>query len=71
MTCSTLQGAKQSGFKKEIQMEEEAEDKELAAEAERLKALRESISWKIAVTKGRDLYRKRPDQDTTKRLTAV
>ncbi|XP_053233999.1 cilia- and flagella-associated protein 100 isoform X1 [Podarcis raffonei] len=51
MTCSTLQGAKQSGFKKEIQMEEEAEDKELAAEAERLKALRESISWKIAVTK--------------------
>ncbi|XP_061474399.1 cilia- and flagella-associated protein 100 [Rhineura floridana] len=51
MTCSTLQSAKQSGFKKEIQMEEEAEDKELAAEAERLKALRESISWKIAVTK--------------------
>ncbi|XP_062977458.1 cilia- and flagella-associated protein 100 [Elgaria multicarinata webbii] len=51
MTCSTLQSAKQSGFKKEIQMEEEAEDKELAAEAERLKALRESISWKIAITK--------------------
>ncbi|XP_063147743.1 cilia- and flagella-associated protein 100 [Candoia aspera] len=51
MTCCTLQSAKQSGFKKEIQMEEEAEDKELAAEAERLKALRESISWKIAITK--------------------
>ncbi|XP_053151761.1 cilia- and flagella-associated protein 100 [Hemicordylus capensis] len=51
MTCSTLQNAKQSGFKKEIQMEEEAEDRELAAEAARLKALRESISWKIAVTK--------------------
>nr|XP_034962386.1 cilia- and flagella-associated protein 100 [Zootoca vivipara] len=51
MTCSTLQSAKQSGFKKEIQMEEEMEDRELAAEAERLKALRESISWKIAVTK--------------------
>ena len=52
MTSATLQSAKQSGFKKAIQMEEEAEDKELAAEAERLKALRESISWKIAVTKG-------------------
>uniref|UniRef100_A0ABM5FJR2 Cilia- and flagella-associated protein 100 n=1 Tax=Pogona vitticeps TaxID=103695 RepID=A0ABM5FJR2_9SAUR len=51
MTSATLQSAKQSGFKKAIQMEEEAEDKELAAEAERLKALRESISWKIAVTK--------------------
>ncbi|XP_044307071.1 cilia- and flagella-associated protein 100 [Varanus komodoensis] len=51
MTCSTLQSAKQSGFKREIQMEEEAEDKELAAEAERLKALRESTSWKIAITK--------------------
>ncbi|XP_008103512.1 cilia- and flagella-associated protein 100 [Anolis carolinensis] len=51
MTCSTLQNAKQSGFKKEIQLQEEAEDKELAAEAERLKALRESISWKIAITK--------------------
>lgn len=52
MTCSTLQSAKQSGFKKAIEMEEEAEDKELAAEAERLKTLRESISWKIAITKG-------------------
>ncbi|XP_060095650.1 cilia- and flagella-associated protein 100 [Heteronotia binoei] len=51
MTCSTMMGAKQSGFKRQIQMEEEAEDKEFAAEAERLKALRESISWKIAVTK--------------------
>ncbi|KAJ7316923.1 hypothetical protein JRQ81_003085 [Phrynocephalus forsythii] len=51
MTSATLQSAKQTGFKKAIQMEEEAEDKELAAEAERLKALRESISWKIAVTK--------------------
>ncbi|KAM3848624.1 cilia- and flagella-associated protein 100 [Vipera latastei] len=51
MTCSTLQSAKQSGFKKAIEMEEEAEDKELAAEAERLKTLRESISWKIAITK--------------------
>lgn len=52
MTCSTLQSAKQSGFKKAIEMEEEAEDKELAAEAERLKSLRESLSWKIAITKG-------------------
>ncbi|XP_054833223.1 cilia- and flagella-associated protein 100 isoform X2 [Eublepharis macularius] len=51
MTCSTMMGAKQTGFKRQIQMEEEAEDKEFAAEAERLKALRESISWKIAVTK--------------------
>nr|XP_056718899.1 cilia- and flagella-associated protein 100 [Euleptes europaea] len=51
MTCSTMMGAKQSGFKRQIQLEEEAEDRELAAEAERLKALRESISWKIAVTK--------------------
>ncbi|XP_058025047.1 cilia- and flagella-associated protein 100 [Ahaetulla prasina] len=51
MTCSTLQSSKQSGFKRAIQMEEEAEDKELLAEAERLKALRESISWKIAITK--------------------
>ncbi|XP_077181477.1 cilia- and flagella-associated protein 100 [Paroedura picta] len=51
MTCSTMMGAKQSGFKRQIQKEEEAEDREFAAEAERLKALRESISWKIAVTK--------------------
>uniref|UniRef100_A0A8D0HCF1 Cilia and flagella associated protein 100 n=1 Tax=Sphenodon punctatus TaxID=8508 RepID=A0A8D0HCF1_SPHPU len=55
MTYSTLMNAKQSGFKKKIQMEEEAEDRELAAEAERLKALRESISWKLAVTKGKGL----------------
>ncbi|XP_030426216.1 cilia- and flagella-associated protein 100 isoform X1 [Gopherus evgoodei] len=51
MTYSTMMNAKQSGFKKELQKEEEAEDKELAAEAQRLKALQESISWKIAVTK--------------------
>nr|XP_032640207.1 cilia- and flagella-associated protein 100 isoform X2 [Chelonoidis abingdonii] len=51
MTYSTMMNAKQSGFKKELQKEEEAEDRELAAEAQRLKALRESISWKIAVTK--------------------
>uniref|UniRef100_A0A8C3XI81 Cilia and flagella associated protein 100 n=1 Tax=Chelydra serpentina TaxID=8475 RepID=A0A8C3XI81_CHESE len=51
MTYSTLMNAKQSGFKKELQKEEEAEDRELAAEAKRLKALQESISWKIAVTK--------------------
>lgn len=61
MTCSTMQSAKQTSFKKEIQMEEEAEDKELAAEAERLKALRESISWKIAVTKGECLPKKMHD----------
>ncbi|XP_048344442.1 cilia- and flagella-associated protein 100 [Sphaerodactylus townsendi] len=57
MTCSTTIGAKQSGFKRQIQMEEEAEDKEFAAEAERLKALRESISWKIAVTKDQAVER--------------
>uniref|UniRef100_A0A674J172 Cilia and flagella associated protein 100 n=1 Tax=Terrapene triunguis TaxID=2587831 RepID=A0A674J172_9SAUR len=51
MTYSTMMNAKQSGFKKELQKEEEAEDRELAAEAQRLKALQESISWKIAVTK--------------------
>lgn len=56
MTCSSTMGAKQSGFKRQIQMEEEAEDREVAAEAERLKALRESISWKIAVTKGKELF---------------
>uniref|UniRef100_A0A8C8S0N2 Cilia and flagella associated protein 100 n=1 Tax=Pelusios castaneus TaxID=367368 RepID=A0A8C8S0N2_9SAUR len=55
MTHSTMMNAKQMGFKKELQKEEEAEDRELAAEAERLKALQESISWKIAVTKGRKL----------------
>uniref|UniRef100_A0A8C4VX56 Uncharacterized protein n=1 Tax=Gopherus evgoodei TaxID=1825980 RepID=A0A8C4VX56_9SAUR len=54
MTYSTMMNAKQSGFKKELQKEEEAEDKELAAEAQRLKALQESISWKIAVTKGKE-----------------
>uniref|UniRef100_A0A674IXM5 Cilia and flagella associated protein 100 n=1 Tax=Terrapene triunguis TaxID=2587831 RepID=A0A674IXM5_9SAUR len=57
MTYSTMMNAKQSGFKKELQKEEEAEDRELAAEAQRLKALQESISWKIAVTKGRELAR--------------
>uniref|UniRef100_A0A8C3RN64 Cilia and flagella associated protein 100 n=1 Tax=Chelydra serpentina TaxID=8475 RepID=A0A8C3RN64_CHESE len=57
MTYSTLMNAKQSGFKKELQKEEEAEDRELAAEAKRLKALQESISWKIAVTKGRAFAR--------------
>ncbi|XP_067400580.1 cilia- and flagella-associated protein 100 isoform X2 [Emydura macquarii macquarii] len=51
MTYSTMMNAKQTGFKKALQKEEEAEDRDLAAEAERLKALQESISWKIAVTK--------------------
>ncbi|XP_074813730.1 cilia- and flagella-associated protein 100 isoform X3 [Natator depressus] len=51
MTYSTMMNAKQSGFKKELQKEEDAEDRALAAEAKRLKALQESISWKIAVTK--------------------
>ncbi|XP_006131324.2 cilia- and flagella-associated protein 100 [Pelodiscus sinensis] len=51
MTRSTMMNAKQSGFKKDFQKEEEAEDRELAVEAERLKVLQESISWKIAVTK--------------------
>uniref|UniRef100_A0A8C5RF95 DUF4200 domain-containing protein n=1 Tax=Laticauda laticaudata TaxID=8630 RepID=A0A8C5RF95_LATLA len=63
MTCSTLQSSKQSGFKRAIQMEEEAEDKELAAEAERLKILRESISWKIAVTKGNQVVERETMHD--------
>ncbi|XP_074861364.1 cilia- and flagella-associated protein 100 [Carettochelys insculpta] len=51
MTYSTLMNAKQSVFKKEFQKEEEAEDRDLAAEAKHLKAFQDSISWKISVTK--------------------
>ncbi|XP_019392359.1 PREDICTED: cilia- and flagella-associated protein 100 [Crocodylus porosus] len=51
MTYSSMMNVKQSEFKKQLQKEEEEEDRELAAETERMRALQETLSWKIAVTK--------------------
>uniref|UniRef100_A0A8B9MT27 Cilia and flagella associated protein 100 n=1 Tax=Accipiter nisus TaxID=211598 RepID=A0A8B9MT27_9AVES len=51
MTYSTKIKAKQKGFRKALQKEEEEEARKQATNEERLKTLQESLSWKIAITK--------------------
>ncbi|XP_009468100.1 PREDICTED: coiled-coil domain-containing protein 37 [Nipponia nippon] len=51
MTYSTKMKAKQKGFRKALQKEEEEEGRKQATNEERLKTLQESLSWQIAITK--------------------
>ncbi|KGL97144.1 Coiled-coil domain-containing protein 37, partial [Charadrius vociferus] len=51
MTYSTKIKAKQKGFRKALQKEEEEEARKQATNEERLKTLQESLSWKLATSK--------------------
>ncbi|NXN67077.1 CP100 protein, partial [Himantopus himantopus] len=51
MTYSAKIKAKQKGFRKALQKEEEEEARKPATNEERLKTLQESLSWKIAINK--------------------
>uniref|UniRef100_A0A8C9G7S8 Cilia and flagella associated protein 100 n=1 Tax=Pavo cristatus TaxID=9049 RepID=A0A8C9G7S8_PAVCR len=51
MTCSIKNKAKEKGFRKALQKEEEEENRKQATDEERLKALQECLSWKIAIKK--------------------
>ncbi|XP_072732529.1 cilia- and flagella-associated protein 100 [Ciconia boyciana] len=51
MTYSTKIKAKQKGFRKALQKEEEEEGRKQATNEGRLKTLQESLSWKIAIKK--------------------
>uniref|UniRef100_A0A8C3D753 Cilia and flagella associated protein 100 n=1 Tax=Cairina moschata TaxID=8855 RepID=A0A8C3D753_CAIMO len=51
MTYSTKVKAKQKGFRKALQKEEEEENSKQETDEERLKALQECLSWKIAIKK--------------------
>eukprot|EP00075_Anas_platyrhynchos_P034425 XP_027323678.1 cilia- and flagella-associated protein 100 [Anas platyrhynchos] len=51
MTYSTKVKAKQKGFRKALQKEEEEENSKQATDEEKLKALQECLSWKIAIKK--------------------
>ncbi|KAM9182540.1 cilia- and flagella-associated protein 100 [Mergus octosetaceus] len=51
MTYSTKVKAKQKGVRKALQKEEEEENSRQATDEERLKALQECLSWKIAIKK--------------------
>lgn len=54
MTYSTKVKAKQKGFRKALQKEEEEENRKQATDEERLKALQECLLWKTAIKKGRE-----------------
>ncbi|XP_035193255.1 cilia- and flagella-associated protein 100 isoform X2 [Oxyura jamaicensis] len=51
MTYSTKVKAKQKGFRKALQEEEEEENRKQETDEDRLKALQECLSWKIAIKK--------------------
>lgn len=54
MTYSTKTKAKQKGFRKAFQKEEEEEARKQAAYRERLKMLQETRPWKLAGKDGRE-----------------
>lgn len=56
MTYSVKNKAKEKGFRKALQKEEEEENRKQATDEERLKALQECLSWKIAIKKGRKWF---------------
>ncbi|XP_043831905.1 cilia- and flagella-associated protein 100 [Dromiciops gliroides] len=57
MTYSSKIAAKRTNLRRKLQMEDHMEDQALQAEAQRLRDLRESTSWKIAVTKDKKIER--------------
>ncbi|XP_036593666.1 cilia- and flagella-associated protein 100 [Trichosurus vulpecula] len=61
MTYSSKIAAKRTNIRRQLQMEDHMEDQALQAEAQRLRGLRESASWKIAVTKDKKIERESLD----------
>ncbi|XP_072454465.1 cilia- and flagella-associated protein 100 isoform X2 [Notamacropus eugenii] len=57
MTYSSKIAAKSTNIRRQLQMEDNMDDQALQAEAQRLRDLRESASWKIAVTKDKKIER--------------
>lgn len=54
ITYSAKIKAKQKGLRKALQKEEEEAGRKQATNEERLKTLQESLSWKVAIEKGRE-----------------
>ena len=54
MTYSVKNKAKERGLRKALKKEEEEEKEKQETDEERLKALQECLSWKIAIKKGRE-----------------
>ncbi|XP_068939952.1 cilia- and flagella-associated protein 100 [Petaurus breviceps papuanus] len=57
MTYSSKIASKSTDIRRQLQMEDHMEDQALQAEAQRLRELRESASWKIAITKDKKIER--------------
>lgn len=52
MTCAFKVSARHSSLRRELQLEDESEDQEVRAEAERLRAVQDHTAWKLSVTRG-------------------
>ncbi|KAM9592973.1 LOW QUALITY PROTEIN: cilia- and flagella-associated protein 100 [Trichechus inunguis] len=53
MTYSSKALAKCTSLRRELQLEDDAEEREVRAEAEQLRTIRDNVAWKLAVTKER------------------
>ncbi|KAM9186020.1 LOW QUALITY PROTEIN: cilia- and flagella-associated protein 100 [Dugong dugon] len=53
MTYSSKALAKCTSLRRELQLEDDAEEREVRAEAEQLRTFRDNVAWKLAVTKER------------------
>ncbi|KAI5941292.1 Cilia- and flagella-associated protein 100 [Manis javanica] len=51
MTCAFKVSARHSSLRRELQLEDESEDQEVRAEAERLRAVQDHTAWKLSVTR--------------------
>lgn len=52
MTYSSKVSAKHTSLRRELQLEDQMQDKEARAEAERLRAFQDNTAWKLSMTKG-------------------
>lgn len=52
MTYSSKVSAKHTSLRRELQLEDEMQDQEMRAEAERLRAFHDNTAWKLHMTKG-------------------
>ncbi|XP_037659464.1 cilia- and flagella-associated protein 100 [Choloepus didactylus] len=55
MTYASKVSAKHTSLRRELQLEDEAEDKEILAEAAQLQNFRDNVAWKLAFTKEKKL----------------
>lgn len=56
MTYSSKVSAKHTSLRRELQLEDEMEDQETRAEAERLRAFHDHTAWKLCMTKGAPFF---------------